>query len=246
MKIGFTLSLSMAALLVSAAALPAQDLIGVPGIVDGDTLELGGIKIRLDAIDAPETDQVCLTASGERWGCGIEARDHLAAKIANGQVTCLPKGLDRYHRTLARCSLGDVDLNAWLISEGFALSFVRYSHSYDAQEADAKEHQRGMWAGAFIAPWDWRHRNQKTEILGALAVPIEAQAALLPPKSIGDPPSPDCLIKGNVNRKGELIYHLPGSTMYANIRMDRPEKRWFCSEAEAEAAGWRAAKDRRP
>jgi hypothetical protein len=82
----------------------------------------------------------------------------------------------------------------------------------------------------------------RLKILGALAVPIEAQDKLLPPKSIGEPPSPDCLIKGNVNPKGERIYHLPGSSTYAKIRMDRPQRRWFCSEAEAKAAGWRPAK----
>ena len=237
-----SLFVAITALAVSAAAPRAEDLVGVARIIDGDTLEVDAVTIRLNGIDAPETDQVCLTAAGDRWNCGIEAKDHLAAKIADGQITCRPVGLDGYRRTLAVCNLGDVDLNAWLVAEGFALSFVRYSHIYDAQEADAKEHRRGMWAGAFIAPWDWRHRNRTTEILGALAVPIDAQDKLLPQKSIGEPPSPDCLIKGNVNRKGERIYHLPGSSTYAKIRMDRAQNRWFCSEAEAKAAGWRPAK----
>jgi hypothetical protein len=94
----------------------------------------------------------------------------------------------------------------------------------------------------FFAPWDWRHRDRDTVILGALSVPVTAQAELLAPASSATAPSPECTIKGNVNRKGERIYHMPGQIAYARVNMQDPQKRWFCSEDEARAAGWRPAK----
>jgi len=98
-----------------------------------------------------------------------------------------------------------------------------------------------MWSGAFIAPWDWRHRDRQTVILGALSVPVASQALLLAPASASGAPSPDCIIKGNVNRNGERIYHRPGGSHYAQVNMNSSEKRWFCTEQEAQAAGWRPA-----
>jgi hypothetical protein len=85
-------------------------------------------------------------------------------------------------------------------------------------------------------------RNKRTVILGALSVPVAAQARLLAPASSAASPSPDCIIKGNVNRRGERIYHMPGQGAYGKINMEDPHKRWFCSEEDARAAGWRPAK----
>jgi hypothetical protein len=119
------------------------------------------------------------------------------------------------------------------------MAFVRYSSAYVGEEKQARHEQRGLWAGAFIAPWDWRHRDKGTEIHGALAVPIAAQAILLEPVSAAAAPSPECVIKGNVNREGERIYRMPGSSSYDKINMHVEGKRWFCTEEEAKAAGWR-------
>jgi hypothetical protein len=119
---------------------------------------------------------------------------------------------------------------------------VKYSSAYVAEEAAARNAQSGLWSGAFIAPWDWRHRDKSTVILGARSVPITAQAQLLEPASAAGAPSHNCLIKGNVNRQGERIYHMPGGLNYPNINMAAPGKRWFCSEEAAKAAGWRPAK----
>jgi hypothetical protein len=129
-----------------------------------------------------------------------------------------------------------------MVREGLALDYVRYSHEYIGEEITAREQRRGMWAGAFIAPWDWRHRDKDTIILGALSVPVTAQAELLAPASSATAPSPECIIKGNVNRKGERIYHMPGQIAYAKVDMRDPQKRWFCSEEDAITAGWRPAK----
>ena len=130
-----------------------------------------------------------------------------------------------------------------MVRSGWALSFVRYSHTYDADEEVARAAHSGLWAGAFIAPWDWRSRNNKTVVLGVASVPVNAQTILLGAVSAADAPSPDCTIKGNINRSGECIYHQQGGRWYAKINMDLSKgKRWFCSVQEAGAAGCRAPK----
>jgi hypothetical protein len=106
-----------------------------------------------------------------------------------------------------------------MVRSGWALSFVRYSHAYDTDENAAREAHAGLWSGPFIAPWDWRHRNKATIILGAASVPMNAQAILLGAVSASDAPSPECVIKGNVNRKGDRIYYLAGQLNYAGINM---------------------------
>ena len=230
------------AFLAICSVAEAAEISGIPRVVDGDTLVIGATKIRLEGIDAPETDQICLDAKGDHWTCGIEARDRLEAHIAGRVITCLSNGTDVYQRSLATCSLKGENLNAWMVQEGWALAYVKYSSTYQQVERDARVHQRGLWRGAFIAPWDWRHKNSKTEVLGALTVPINAQALLLGSSATEGAPSPDCPIKGNINRKGERIYHLQNQQFYARIKMDMGGgKRWFCTPEEAEAAGWRRA-----
>jgi len=156
MKASITLFVELVMLPLARAA---EDLKGVPRVLDGDTLELAGVHVRLEAIDGPERDQVCLTGEGECSRCGEEARDRLAEKIGSQRIGCRPAGKDRYGRTLADCRAGETDLNAWLVHESWALSFVRYGDPYRGEEDEAREHERGLWAGAFIAPWDWRHRS---------------------------------------------------------------------------------------
>jgi endonuclease YncB( thermonuclease family) len=219
----------------------AAEISGRARIVDGDTIAIADSKIRFEGIDAPETDQVCLDQRGAKWLCGITARDQLAEHVGGRSLDCTPSGTDTYHRTLAVCRVDGEDLNAWMVHEGWALAFTRYSRAYAADEEAAREAGRGLWSGAFIAPWDWRHRSARTTVLGAVVVPLAAQAELLAPASSAGAPSPDCIIKGNLSRIGEHIYHLPGSRDYAQINMAVAGKRWFCTEDEAKAAGWRPA-----
>jgi len=226
----------------ASAPAAADELSGMARVIDGDTIALGQQHIRLEGIDAPETDQVCLDAKGKPWTCGIAARDSLSSRIAGRIVSCAARGEDRYGRMLAICSAGGEDLNAFMVRQGLALDYVKYSRDYTSEEDTARERRRGMWAGAFIAPWDWRHRDRDTVILGALSVPVTAQAELLAPASSASAPSLECTIKGNVNTKGERIYHMPGQIAYARVNMRDPQKRWFCSEDEARAAGWRPAR----
>jgi hypothetical protein len=129
-----------------------------------------------------------------------------------------------------------------MVQEGWALAYLKYSSAYQQVEEDAQVHRRGLWQGAFIAPWDWRHKNNQTVILGAFQVPIDAQSLLLGASATEGAPSPDCTIKGNINRNGERIYHLQNQQFYARIKMNRGDgRRWFCTPQEAEAAGWRRA-----
>jgi endonuclease YncB( thermonuclease family) len=234
-------SLIIVAFALSICTANAAEIVGVSHVVDGDTITIADVKIRLDGIDAPETDQVCLDRQAARWTCGIEARNELSQHIADRAVHCTPTGVDVYRRVLADCRLNDEDLNAWMVRQGWALAFVRYSKAYVLDEASARNAQRGMWAGAFIAPWDWRSRTRQTAVLGAVSVPVTAQALLLAPASASGAPSLECIIKGNVNRKGERIYHRPGGASYAQINMKAAGKRWFCTEDDAQAAGWRPA-----
>ncbi|MFL6798089.1 MAG: thermonuclease family protein [Xanthobacteraceae bacterium] len=116
-------------------------------MIDGDTIAVGSRHVRLQGIDAPETDQICLDAQGQRWTCGIAARDQLSAHIAGRGVSCAARGEDRYGRTLATCSASGDNLNGWMVREGWALAYVQYSREYIANEAAAREQRRGMWGG---------------------------------------------------------------------------------------------------
>jgi len=167
-------------LLVAVTHSPAcaTEISGTPRIVDGDTVEIGQTKIRLLGIDAPETDQICLNAKGDRWACGIAARDELT-RHSNGQIwECTTTERDQYGRSLASCFIEGEDVSKWMVRSGWALSFVKYSHVYDADEIAAREARAGLWSGSFIAPWDWRHRNKATIMLGAASVPVNAQTIL--------------------------------------------------------------------
>lgn len=216
----------------------AETISGRAKVVDGDTIIIGNTKIRLNAIDAPETDQSCLDASDKVYPCGILARDRLRDRIGSTIVSCQTEGFDRYGRFLAICFLGQEDLNRWLVTEGLALAYIRYSDRYQAIEEIAKHNRKGLWAGAFVAPWDWRHRTPQTGLLGATA--DKANRAALSEINVQAPPVQDCSIKGNVNRQGDRIYFLPGNSTYGKVKMDKGlGERWFCTEEEAEAAGWR-------
>jgi endonuclease YncB( thermonuclease family) len=230
-------------LLLLPALASAADITGIPKIRDGDQIMIGNTRIRLGGIDAPSSDQLCLNNNGERWTCGVAAREELVRHAGNKPWTCHARQTDRRGRTVARCEVDGEDIQQWLVKSGWALAYVRFSHDYDADEKAAREAKAGMWQGAFIAPWDWRVRNKKTTILGAVKPPENANAILLASASGPVAPSPDCTIKGNVNRSGVCIYHQPTSRWYAKIEMNVSKgTRWFCSVEDAEAAGCRETK----
>ncbi len=128
---------------------------GTATVIDGDTLEVHGQRIRLHGIDAPESRQLC-RLDGTRWQCGKDAANALEDKIARRPVTCEDLGRDRYKRIIGRCTLAGEDINAWMVSQGWALAYRRYSEDYVDEKAEAQAARRGIWAGEFVKPWEWR------------------------------------------------------------------------------------------
>jgi endonuclease YncB( thermonuclease family) len=127
---------------------------------DGDSLRAGDERIRLIGVDAPELSQTCRDAQGAQWECGRAARTRMAALVARGTVACNARGRDRYGRTLAVCSSGDIaDLGERLVREGYAVGYS--AGDYAAAEREAKSAGRGIWAGSFERPQDWRRRNPR-------------------------------------------------------------------------------------
>lgn len=233
----FVLLTSFALLLPAASQ--AADISGVPKLRNGDQIVIGANRIRLAGIDAPSIDQLCLGPKGDRWTCGIAARDALAGHVGDKSWTCSTLRIEK-KQSVAKCMVDGEDIQQWMVENGWALSYTRNAHTYDAAEKTARAARVGLWQGAFIAPWDWRVRNNKTAILGATRPPKNARRILLASASGPVAPSPDCTIKGNVNTAGECIYHKPTSRWYAKIQMKISKgTRWFCSVEDAEAAGCR-------
>jgi endonuclease YncB( thermonuclease family) len=211
------------------------DVTGPARVVDGDTLEIQGQRIRLHGIDAPESRQVC-RLDGKPWQCGKDSGSALAEKIARRPMTCEDLGRDRYKRIIARCTVAGEDIGAWMVLEGLALAYRRFSLDYVDQESEAEAERRGIWAGEFVKPWEWRQGTRlETTAHEECDVCARRHERLLK--------RPDkCAIKGNINAKGERIYHMPGQQAYSVTRVNPAAgERWFCSEAGAEAAGWRKA-----
>ena len=219
------LTFALAVTVVAVASISAKaDVVGPARVVDGDTLEITGTKIRMHGIDAPESKQSCL-ANGKTYRCGMKATEALSQLIGSSSVRCEEKDQDRYGRVVAECFVGQVNLNASLVSQGWALAYLRYSMDYVGEETDANTKKHGLWAGTFTAPWDWRRGKR----LAAFQQPSTSVNG--------------CAIKGNVSSKGSKIFHVPGGRYYEQTRIDEAKgERWFCSEAEAKVAGWRRSK----
>lgn len=128
-----------------------------PRVVDADTLEMAGQRVRLQGIDAPEAAQTCRQATGHHYRCGERATEALRARIDAEALTCTMEGRDRYNRALSTCYTGDgTDLNAWLVRRGYALAYRRYSTKYVPEENQARAGRAGIWADEFVPPWAWR------------------------------------------------------------------------------------------
>lgn len=226
--------------LIGSVAANAADVTGTPKIHTGDQVNIGNSRIRLMGIDAPALQQLCLDAKGAPWKCGIAVRDELIRHAGDKPWTCHLARLDRRGRTLAKCEVDGEDIQKWMVKNGWALSFTRYSHVYDADQKEAQAAKVGLWQGAFYAPADWRIRKKQAPILGAAKPKENVRRILLASASGPTPPSPACRIKGNVNTSGQCIYHRPTSRWYAQIKMKVSKgTRWFCSVEDAEAAGCR-------
>lgn len=144
-------------LLLLPLPVSAQTITGVASVTDGDSLEIRGTRIRLHGIDAPESRQLCNRPSGQQWRCGQQAALALSDRIGRRSVSCVARDIDRYGRTIAVCSQDGVDLNRWMVSEGWAVAYRQFSRDYVAVEAEARRAGRNIWSGSFVMPWDWRH-----------------------------------------------------------------------------------------
>ncbi len=145
------------ALVLLNLALAQHVLMGRASVVDGDTLEVQGVRVRLWGIDAVESSQICLDASGKPWPCGRRAAFALADFLGGRTVRCERRGTDRYGRVVAVCYVGNVEVNRWLVEQGWALAYVEYGGSvYLEAQRQAQAARRGVWQGSFQAPWEYR------------------------------------------------------------------------------------------
>ncbi len=146
----------------------ANVIIGFPKVVDGDTLRINGEKVRLFGIDAPEINQNCyknifsfnFLSYSKKYKCGKKSANKLSLLVKNSRIVCQIRGIDRYQRKIAICFKGNLDINAWLIKEGLAVAYKKYSRKYSYLEKQAKDNQKGIWGGNFDMPWNWRKKNK--------------------------------------------------------------------------------------
>jgi endonuclease YncB( thermonuclease family) len=224
------------AFLLASAIAAGTPLSGTGHAIDGDSLRVGQYEVRLFGIDAPEAKQTC-SRDGKPWTCGLSSADQLASVVNGQQVNCIALGLDRYHRVVARCSVGTRELNRYMVATGYALAYRRYSTEYVSAEESAKVARRGLWTSKFELPSQYREdggylveQPSNNESVGAPQVVRRGRSK--------PQPTADCRIKGNHSRKGELIYHLPGMPYYDQTVAEDV----FCTEAQARAAGYRRSR----
>lgn len=204
--------------LLLPAPVAATVIEGRARVGDGDSLHVGEVAVRLFGIDAPERGQDC-DLDGQPWACGTWARDLLAEATAGQTLRCRAVETDRYGRTVATCEGAAGDLGRLMVLSGAASAYTRYSGRYLPEEGLARAAGRGIWGGRMVSPSDWR---------GAKGAPDAT-------------PPAGCTIKGNISASGR-IFHLPGQRDYAATRINPARgEAWFCTVADARAAGFRPA-----
>jgi endonuclease YncB( thermonuclease family) len=240
---------SIRAVILTLAILCASPGFAASAIVrDGGTIQLADVTYRLDGIDAPEFDQMCIDEHADAWACGVEARDQLSKLIGDRQVRCEDLGLGTAYkkRHIGICTVEgeSASLNQLVVRQGFALNFEPYARGrFREDEAGAKDNRRGLWKGCFVAPAEFRRGRKDGALLGESCrtdKDREIRAVLFP-----DDPTmpPGCSIKGRFAVRARVtgnvgVYHLQGCRSYPALT--KPD-RWFCSEEDAEAAGFRKA-----
>ena len=222
---------------LNGSASSEADLSGQARVIDGDSILVGRVEVRLHGIDAPEAKQTCVL-DGVRWPCGRQATRALRNLIEGRVVVCDERDRDNYGRVVAVCRHDGTNVNAWLVANGWAMAYRRHSLAYVHPESEARSARRGIWRGDFVAPWDWR----QTEAAGARDTALPSRTAQTRSQRPAFAPG-GCNIKGNISyNSGRRLYHMPGDPDYADTRISVARgERWFCSEAEARAAGWQPA-----
>lgn len=158
-----TLLLTSFMLILPAAAQENTEpsvITGRAAVLEGDTIEINGQVIRLHGIDAPQHRQTCRDRRGAVYRCGLKSKTALDLFLWSNEITCRILSSDKYGRKLANCSLGQVDVADWLVRQGHALAFKKYSYVYINAENEAKKAKRGLWSGKFRMPWEWRDQRR--------------------------------------------------------------------------------------
>lgn len=201
----------------------AADFDGRVRAYDGDGIYVGDTKVRLFGIDAPELTQMCDDAGGRAYPCGELSYAALADMFDGEWAIC--DALDQsYDRIVARCYVGERDIAQEVVLAGWAEAYREFSMDYDLAEKTAQVRGVGIWGGQHQSPAAFR---------------AEQRAA----RAQANAPTGACIIKGNISGSGR-IYHMPHNRDYANTRINEGRgERWFCTEAEARAAGWRPARN---
>ncbi|WP_296419648.1 thermonuclease family protein [Pseudooctadecabacter sp.] len=206
-------------LLLLLASPAVADLRGTISVVDGDTIHVGSATVRLHGIDAPEQDQTCEDRQGRTWPCGAFVSERVSLRYDGERAICNVVDVDQYGRNVAKCYVDQRDIADDIVAEGWAEAYRRYSMDYDLTEKGAQVRGVGIWSGTMQSPSAFRAEQR------------------------GQTTSGRCIIKGNISASG-MIYHMPHNRDYAATRINEARgERWFCSEAEARAAGWRAARN---
>jgi endonuclease YncB( thermonuclease family) len=216
----------------SAAALE-QQVHGTARAIDGDTLDFSGVRVRLFGIDAPEAKQDC-QRNNQTWNCGAEATKILAELIEGKTIKCKGTDTDVYGRLVATCYRDGLDLGLTMIESGLAVTLTNSPEQYAVAENLRKTHKIGIWSANFQTPSGWRAANP-TRTPPPVKV-VQSQKTFTPERVYRN--QFGCAIKGNRNRKGQWIYHLPGKPYYEQTR---PEE-LFCTESQAQQAGYRRSK----
>lgn len=231
------LALACCVIALTYPALAQPRISGTASVRDGDTLDMDGLRIRLFGVDAPEYAQSCARPDGTSWACGRAALDALAGKIGSRRIDCEQRDVDAYRRSVAVCRLGGEDLNAWLVAEGWAVAYREFSEDYVDEESAARARRRNIWNGSVQQPEDFRRQEDARATNGRAA---NGRGTATSGANRNDA---NCRIKGNISSSGDRIYHIPGGEFYERtvITGNRGEM-MFCSEQEAQAAGWRRSR----
>ncbi|WP_075533837.1 thermonuclease family protein [Candidatus Pelagibacter communis] len=156
--------------LIFVSKATAEEISGIPKIIDGDTVHINNYKFRLEGIDAPEMKQQCKKESlkisstigfsiYKDYSCGQVSKAKLKSKINGSKIKCIFTSKDRYKRYIATCFKGEINLNQWMVRNGYAIAYRRYSEKYVSDEDFAKEKKLGLWQGKFMNPEKWRKLN---------------------------------------------------------------------------------------
>ncbi|QIQ87965.1 thermonuclease family protein [Erythrobacter sp.] len=227
--------LMLLALLYSTPAV-AQVIEGTATVVDGDTIDMTGTRIRLAHIDAPEAKQVC-EKDEQEWACGFEATAILASLVDGQKLSCTVLEHDIYGRAVATCQTRSFNLGTEMVRRGMAVLGEDAPYDYAAALGVAKRMNWGLWASTFQEPAEWRAANpQHASRAAGRAERGQVRATRVRERVYRN--QYGCAIKGNRSRRGEWIYHLPGRPYYDATRAEE----LFCTESEAQAAGYRRSR----